>query len=382
MARILLVATTGAGGDLPPVLAAALALRDRGHELLCVGDEAAARALSKLGVEARGLPAHLDLGPLLSDATRRAMEQTGGDPAAAGPLVEQTLATWAVDVAVPVSAAASDARPDAVITSLFGVEVALHASLPCPVVVVNSTFYIGPRPPRPLADDCAPRALPLLSRYAELLDHVDVVLHATDREFDLCFDPPPGHHYVGPLGIWEQSAPAPGYVSEPGPAWILVAISSQLQDDLAIADAAAKALDGLPFRGLVTVGPDHARDELTHTPSNVRVEQVVSHAAVLADAALLVNHAGHGSVMKAMWHGVPMVLVPWGRDQPGVAYRAARLGVASMIDRGDLSATTLRQAIVGAVEDDAMKGRAVEVAERLRRTDPAGRAAELIEECL
>ena len=45
------------------------------------------------------------------------------------------------------------------------------------------------------------------------------------------------------------------------------------------------------------------------------LEQTVSHSAVLERGVLMVSHAGHGSVMKALWHGRPMVLVPWGRDQ-------------------------------------------------------------------
>ncbi|TMD84407.1 MAG: UDP-N-acetylglucosamine--N-acetylmuramyl-(pentapeptide) pyrophosphoryl-undecaprenol N-acetylglucosamine transferase, partial [Chloroflexi bacterium] len=43
MARILIVATGGAGGDLPPLAAASLALRDRGHDTIFVGDAAVQR---------------------------------------------------------------------------------------------------------------------------------------------------------------------------------------------------------------------------------------------------------------------------------------------------------------------------------------------------
>jgi UDP:flavonoid glycosyltransferase YjiC (YdhE family) len=38
-------------------------------------------------------------------------------------------------------------------------------------------------------------------------------------------------------------------------------------------------------------------------------------------------------VTKALGYGVPMVLVPWGRDQPGVAARAAALGAARIAGR-------------------------------------------------
>ncbi len=60
----------------------------------------------------------------------------------------------------------------------------------------------------------------------------------------------------------------------------------------------------------------------------------------------MVGHAGHGSVMKALWGGVPMVLVPWTRDQPGVAARAECLGVAKVVRRQELSEESLRQTVV------------------------------------
>ena len=48
--------------------------------------------------------------------------------------------------------------------------------------------------------------------------------------------------------------------------------------------------------------------------------------------------------MKALWHGVPMLLVPWRRDQPGVAARAEHLGVAVVIGRDALGPAALSEA--------------------------------------
>src|SRR5204863_7551807 len=132
-----------------------------------------------------------------------AMETTGGDLAAAGSILQGRMAGWADRVAQPVTEAVHRHRPAAIVTSLFGVEVMSKVSPPCPWAIINSTFYVGPDPPRPLAADWGPRAIPLISRYASLLGSASLVLHATDRHFDLDFDGlPTRHHYVGPLGIW------------------------------------------------------------------------------------------------------------------------------------------------------------------------------------
>lgn len=380
MSRFLIVATGGAGGDLPPLIAAAQALRERGHETSFIGDAAVDRALSGLGLEVQVLPAELNLGPRLAGAVREAMTTTGGDLKAAGPMVERALAAWAKEVARPVGQAVVQLRPDAAVTSLFGVEVMKEADLSSPWAVVNSTFYVGPNPPRPVEEDIGPRAIPLILRYARLIEAADMVLHATDPVFDFSFDRLPArHHYVGPLGLWEPRLDTPSYLEEPGDPWVLVSISSQLQDDLPLAEAALVALADKPVRVVLTVGPDHEPEEVSLRPANAHVEQLVPHSAVLKRGVLLVSHAGHGSVMKALWEGKPMVLVPWGRDQPGVAARAHALGVAEVVARGDGSEVTLAAAIDRVLASSEMHEAATSHATRLQTTDPPGTAATLLE---
>jgi UDP:flavonoid glycosyltransferase YjiC (YdhE family) len=383
MSRILFVATAGAGGDLQPLVAAALALTARGHNVELLGDRTVERSATGLGMGLTTLPPELDLGPALIGAIRDAMTATGGDLHAAGPLVQEGMHAWAEAVAGPVSEAIRLQNPDAVVTSLFGVEVLDLVSPSCPWAVVNSTFYVGPNAPRPLAEDIAPRAIPLIARFASLLGSADLVLHATDPVFDLSFDGlPDGHHYVGPLGIWEPPSAVPPYLDEPGDPWVLVSISSQTQDDVPLAQAAADALEDKPVRAVVTLGQGHDPLELAVDHSNVRVEQTISHTAVLERGVLLLSHAGHGSVMKALWIGRPMVLVPWGRDQPGVAARAAALGVAAVVPRDQASAESLSTAIDRVLTDEEMRAASARHGSRLRSTDPPARAAELIERLL
>jgi UDP:flavonoid glycosyltransferase YjiC (YdhE family) len=103
---------------------------------------------------------------------------------------------------------------------------------------------------------------------------------------------------------------------------------------------------------------------------------------VLERGALLVSHAGHGSVMKALWHGRPMVLVPWGRDQPGVAARASALGVAEIVPRVEASEQRLSVAVDRVLTDARMTEAAAREAARLRATNPPAAAATLIETLL
>jgi hypothetical protein len=341
------------------------------------------RAVATLGMSVQTLPPELDLGPALVGAIGEAMSVTKGDLHAAGLLVQGWMTAWAKAVARPVAEALKVDHPDAVVTSLFGVEVLDVVSPSCPWAVVNSTFYVGPNAPRPLEEDFGPRAIPLIAKYVSLLGSADLVLHATDAVFDLSFDRlAPGHHYVGPLGVWEPPSQSPAYLDEAGDPWVLVSISSQMQDDIPLAQAALGALEGKPVRAVLTMGPGHHLSELAAVPSNVRVEQLVSHAAVLNRGVLLLSHAGHGSVMKALWIGRPMILVPWGRDQPGVAARAAALGVAAVVPREEASAEALSTSIDRILSDEKVREESARQGARLRSTDPPARAAELLERLL
>ena len=99
-------------------------------------------------------------------------------------------------------------------------------------------------------------------------------------------------------------------------------------------------------------------------------------------ACLLVSHAGHGVVLKALYHGVPMVLVPWGRDQPGVAARAEALGVAKVIPREALSAGRLAEAVAAVLSTPQYQSEGQRHAARLQSQHPVDVACQAIEALL
>ena len=115
-------------------------------------------------------------------------------------------------------------------------------------------------------------------------------------------------------------------------------------------------------------------------PPNARIEQFVPHSAVPERSCLLISHAGHGIVTKALGYGVPMVLVPWGRDQPGVAARAAALGVAEVIPRQDLTEARLALAIRKVLGTARYREEAARIAGRMQGQDTVASACARIAE--
>ncbi len=153
-----------------------------------------------------------------------------------------------------------------------------------------------------------------------------------------------------------------------------------VQDDLPLARAALTALAAHPLRVVVTIGNGYQPAQLHPVPPNARVEPYVPHSAVLEHGRLLLSHGGHGSVMKALWYGVPLVLVPWDRDQPGVAARAEQLGVANVVARDQLTDTLLTEAITGVLSDPRYHQKAQAISRRLQAEAPIPIACGLIEQ--
>ena len=77
-----------------------------------------------------------------------------------------------------------------------------------------------------------------------------------------------------------------------------------------------------------------------------------------------------------------MVLIPWGRDQPGVAARAQALGVAAVVPREAGTADAIRAAIRRVRASDEMRRAAAAQSSRLRATDPPLAAATRLEKLL
>ena len=127
---------------------------------------------------------------------------------------------------------------------------------------------------------------------------------------------------------------------------------------------AADALGQLPVRGLVTTGPA-VDPALIAAPPNVTVTQWVRHADVLPHCSAVITHGGHGTVMKALIAGVPLVVVPLGRDQPDNAARVVHAGAGIRL-RKNARVSAVRAATARVIEEPRYRAAAG------RMASPAG----------
>lgn len=91
-------------------------------------------------------------------------------------------------------------------------------------------------------------------------------------------------------------------------------------------------LSALPVNVFVTVGHEIDPAEFGQRVGHVRIERFVPQTRLLPHCDLVVSHGGSGSVAGALAHGVPMLLIPLGADQPLNADRVAALGLGRWLD--------------------------------------------------
>ena len=147
--------------------------------------------------------------------------------------------------------------------------------------------------------------------------------------------------YAGPL---VPEAEEPWTPPDDGRPLVAVSLGTTagLDEEPVLANV-VEALGDLEVTAIVNVGDHVDRGALPSRP-NVHVTGFVPHAAVLPHAALLVTHAGLGSVNAALVAGTPMLCLPLDREQPDNARAVERLGAGRSLPR-DASPAAIGEAV-------------------------------------
>jgi UDP:flavonoid glycosyltransferase YjiC (YdhE family) len=129
--------------------------------------------------------------------------------------------------------------------------------------------------------------------------------------------------------------------------------------------AALEAVADLPVRVLLTTGHGIAPGALGVVPPNAHVEAWVPQGDVLPHAAVIVCHAGSGTMIGALEAGVPIVAVPLFADQPQNAKRIAEVGAGVVVEGRTATADALRTAIRQVLANDAYRSAAQRLAREI-----------------
>jgi UDP:flavonoid glycosyltransferase YjiC (YdhE family) len=376
MAKILWLNWSG-GGNLPPSLGIARALTQRGHDVSFAGRPEMVARVEQAGLRAIELT--------------RAYDQVDRYPV--GKYIPRA-ACYLTSPAVgeQIAAVAAAEAPDLVIVdAMFPVALAEAARLQCPTVVMCHTgvfrvlarwrqmlgMLVGLRaeagfspPPADLETLWMSRDRLLVTTLAEL-DDAPGTLGNSDRM-----------RYVGPCLTIEPHARTAVLPWVDGAPLVLVSFSTAPeQGSVAKFQAAIDALAELAEHVVVTVG-DSVDPALLRPAANSVVLATADHDDLMRRADLVVTHGGHGTLMRALRHGLPLLVIPgMAHDQAVNADAVQAWGVGRALP-ADAGADSLAASVRSVLAEPAYRDAARAIADRLRGIDGASGAVDEIEALL
>ena len=135
----------------------------------------------------------------------------------------------------------------------------------------------------------------------------------------------------------------------------------------------------LPINLIATVGRQIDPEEFGPQAANIHIERYISQALILPYCDLVVSHGGSGSVIGALAHGLPSVLIPMGADQPLNAARCADLGVARVLDAVEATLESVREAVSSVLADPSYRQAAERIRDEIATLPAAEYAVTLLE---
>ena len=209
----------------------------------------------------------------------------------------------------------------------------------------------------------------------QFLRRAPLLFLATGTPFQYPGDWGENVHMIGPCVPETGPVDPPDWPTAIDRPIVLVTTSSERQGDAGLVETAIEALAEDPVHVVATLPAGASQD--VPTGANATVRRFVDHDLVLGRAVCAVTHGGMGATQRALARGVPVCVVPYGRDQFEVARRVEVAGCGTRLPAKRLSARRLRTKIQQAM---ALKPGAVRVAEGFAATGGVARGADLFEQ--
>jgi zeaxanthin glucosyltransferase len=208
------------------------------------------------------------------------------------------------------------------------------------------------------------------------------VITQTPKEFDLPIAQlPPQFHYAGPLRDDEGREPVPfPWEKLTGKPLIYASLGTLVNGLNKVYRAILEAVNAFPETQVVlSVGKNLDPNDLEPIPPNTIVVRSAPQTELLQRAALCITHAGLNTTLESLAEGVPMVAIPIGYEQPGIACRIAYHGVGEFVEVGDLTVRRLVELIAKVRSNPSYRDKAGWFQQIIKETRGLDVAADIVE---
>lgn len=146
---------------------------------------------------------------------------------------------------------------------------------------------------------------------------------------------------------------------------VLVTFGTVFNRTPGVFEVVLDALADLDVTTVVALGSTRDPDELGPVPDHVRVRRFVPFDELLPHCDLVLGHGGFSTTMSALLHGVPLVTIPLGADQPWNAANVARLGVGEVVEFEGVTPAHVADPVRRVLDDPTYRHRARAYSEEL-----------------
>jgi zeaxanthin glucosyltransferase len=150
----------------------------------------------------------------------------------------------------------------------------------------------------------------------------------------------------------------------------------------AILRLVAEACQDIDVQLVLSLGNRFDPAQFADLPGRPLIVKYAPQLELLKIARLVVAHGGANTIFETLMAGKPMLLIPFTYDQPAMAARLARLGIAEVLPVMRLSSKRIRTAITKILSDDRYRDAAIEMQSRISSLQGVERSADVIEESL
>jgi zeaxanthin glucosyltransferase len=194
---------------------------------------------------------------------------------------------------------------------------------------------------------------------------------------------PPWFHFTG---TYHTSASRPNipfpYEKLTGKPLIYASMGT-LQNRLTwVFNTIASACEDLDAQLVISLGGSAKPESLPDLPGNPLVVEYAPQLELLEKATLMITHAGMNTTMECVKYGVPMVAIPVGNDQPGVAARIAWTGAGELVSLKKLNVPRLRNAVKQVLTQESYKQNALRLQAATLSAGGVTKAADIIEQAV
>jgi rhamnosyltransferase subunit B len=185
--------------------------------------------------------------------------------------------------------------------------------------------------------------------------------------------------YDGDAGKSDLSPELTQFLDAGPPPLVFTLGSAAVLDAGDFYEQSAQVAKDLGLRAVLLVGNDPQNIPREPLPEHICIVKYAPYSQLFPKASVIIHQGGVGTTAQALRAGKPMLVMPYSHDQPDNARRVRRLGVAKVVQRKNYTAERAIRLIQSLLTNPRYSERAIAVQQKLAEENGLKAACDALE---